>query len=72
MKTILLAIISFVFFSCNNGLEQELIGKYKGGVIYEKVDVPRHLLYTIKHNNEIKTIRCYELEFIYNVGDTIK
>jgi len=71
MKKILL-LIPFTILSCNNGLEQETLDKYKGGVIYEKVDVPRHLLYSIKISNEIKTVKCYEAEFIYNVGDTIK
>lgn len=71
MKRLLL-LIPFAVLSCNNGLEQETLDKYKGGIIYEKLDVPRHLLYSIKIDNEIKTVKCYEAEFIYNVGDTIK
>jgi len=71
MKKLLL-LIPFTLLSCNNGLDQETLEEYKGGVIYEKLDVPRHLLYSIKINNEIKTVKCYEAEFTYNVGDTIK
>lgn len=71
MKRLLL-LIPFAVLSCNNGLDQETLDKYKGGIIYEKIDVPRHLLYSIKISNEIKTVKCYEAEFIYNVGDTIK
>jgi hypothetical protein len=74
MKKLLLLLL-LPMLSCNRGLEQETLDKYKGGVIYEK-RVMRHcnkdLLYVIKINDEMKTVNCYEAEFTYNLRDTIK
>lgn len=69
---IIIALTTLLLTSCNEGLPQERLTAYKGGIIYEKVNVPHHLLYTILINNKLVTVHCYEAEFIYNVRDTIK
>lgn len=61
-----------MFISCNEGKEPEEINcKYQGAIVIEKVSIPHHYFYTIKYQNEIKTVICYEIDFIYKVGDTI-
>jgi hypothetical protein len=75
MKKLLLLLL-LPMLSCNRGLEQETLDKYKGGVIYEKIGdaslQQRPFLYVIKINDEMKTVNCYEAEFTYNLRDTIK
>jgi len=71
MKKLLL-IISFVFISCNNVKTPERIIKYRGGVVIEKLNVPHHLFYTLEYKNKVIEVKVYEIDFIYNVGDTIK
>jgi hypothetical protein len=68
----ILFILLIAFVSCNEGKSPEEINcKYKGAIVLEKTSIPHHFLYTIKYQGGIKTVSCYEIDFIYNVGDTI-
>jgi hypothetical protein len=71
MKKLLLLLL-LPMLSCNRGLEQETLDKYKGGYLWENRWCVTTKTYVIKINDEMKTVNCYEAEFTYNLRDTIK
>jgi hypothetical protein len=59
------------FYSCNT--KRVPITNFKGGVVYDKFDVPAGLFIDVKKDSFFKQIKVYKLDYdLYKIGDTIK
>ena len=64
-----------VFYGCSgyeNCQEQRMCEKYVGGIIYQRWDCLRPILYTVKYKGNIIKVEVYEIDNYYQTGDTIK
>jgi len=68
-----LLILSILFISCKQEENREDINcKYQGGIVYDKRDAGGYLYYDIKYKGKIVNyVDVYQIDFNYNVGDTI-